>query len=381
MRLPLALGARPTPRRAAAGAAAVARPTCARWRGARRGGRGPRRRCAAGSPATMRMPGFRRHPGGLAADRGLPRRPARSRALVLPGSGFGLQTWGWTIDEPMQGVAASAWVTRSQVPLVPGPTARYLDTDRTSDRLRRGRRGPGRRCWPEAGSPTSSFAATSTRSSRRRCRPPVRSSALVSAPGLTRVAGFGRSGFGDQAHHRRLRRRRPGPRRVARWPTPMQSTLRRGARRPAHRARGRGVMAPDSPRRDRARPDREAGVVGDHYRRVERQFGRVHDGDQRRSRPGGAVDHRTARTRLSRRARHANGRPRRSSTATAGRVHRAASSSQGYAEELGPVRPEFGPQVGRGRECRHGVAQWVLHDARPSSGSTSGRTSPLRAAA
>ena len=40
--------------------------------------------------------------------------------LVLPGSGFGQQGWGWTIDEPIQGLASTPWAARSQVPLTPG---------------------------------------------------------------------------------------------------------------------------------------------------------------------------------------------------------------------------------------------------------------------
>ena len=47
--------------------------------------------------------------------------------LVLPGSGFGQQGWGWTIDEPIQGLASTPWAARSQVPLTPGGTIRNLD--------------------------------------------------------------------------------------------------------------------------------------------------------------------------------------------------------------------------------------------------------------
>lgn len=49
------------------------------------------------------------------------------RAWIVPGSGFGQQTWGWTIDEPIQPLATGPWVTRSQVPLVPFATMRHLD--------------------------------------------------------------------------------------------------------------------------------------------------------------------------------------------------------------------------------------------------------------
>ena len=146
-------------------------------------------------PADARVP---RGPGGLG------RRPrdyldeqADSRALVLPGSGFGLQTWGWTIDEPLQGVADSAWVTRSQVPLVPGPTARYLDTDRASDRLRRGRRGAGRPARPRRHQPRR--ASPRPRPAGDRDGPVrPRGDRAGRFPGLEQVAGFGRSGFGDQ---------------------------------------------------------------------------------------------------------------------------------------------------------------------------------------
>jgi arabinofuranan 3-O-arabinosyltransferase len=47
--------------------------------------------------------------------------------LIVPGSGFARQDWGWTMDEPMAALGDDvAWVTRSQVPLVPGQSIRYL---------------------------------------------------------------------------------------------------------------------------------------------------------------------------------------------------------------------------------------------------------------
>ena len=47
-------------------------------------------------------------------------------AWIVPGSGFGIQTWGWTMEEPLQVLGTSPWVTRSQVPLVPAATIRML---------------------------------------------------------------------------------------------------------------------------------------------------------------------------------------------------------------------------------------------------------------
>lgn len=45
---------------------------------------------------------------------------------VVPGSGFGIEQWGWTMEEPMEAVGRTPWVTRSQVPLTPPETIRQL---------------------------------------------------------------------------------------------------------------------------------------------------------------------------------------------------------------------------------------------------------------
>ena len=47
--------------------------------------------------------------------------------LVVPGSGFALQTWGWTVDEPMHALGDDVrWASRSQVPIIPGQSIRVL---------------------------------------------------------------------------------------------------------------------------------------------------------------------------------------------------------------------------------------------------------------
>ena len=47
--------------------------------------------------------------------------------LVVPGSGFALQSWGWTYDEPMNALGEDVrWATRSQVPIIPGQSIRVL---------------------------------------------------------------------------------------------------------------------------------------------------------------------------------------------------------------------------------------------------------------
>lgn len=48
------------------------------------------------------------------------------RTLVVPGSRFAQHRWGWTIDEPLAILGGVPTVTRSQVPLIPGQSIRYL---------------------------------------------------------------------------------------------------------------------------------------------------------------------------------------------------------------------------------------------------------------
>ncbi len=53
---------------------------------------------------------------------------AHSRTLVVPGAGFARQTWGRTIDEPLQPLAEAAWSTRNQIPLGSEGNIRVMDT-------------------------------------------------------------------------------------------------------------------------------------------------------------------------------------------------------------------------------------------------------------
>ena len=49
------------------------------------------------------------------------------RAMVLPGSGFAVQLWGRTIDEPLQVLDSPPFLARAQVTVAPGGTLRLLD--------------------------------------------------------------------------------------------------------------------------------------------------------------------------------------------------------------------------------------------------------------
>ena len=90
------------------------------------------------TPGWDRVPAYWQRTADFLAER--PTAPA----WLVPGSGFALQTWGWTMDEPMQAVARTPWVSRSQVPLRPPQTIRvlsrleeYLETGSGSASLRR----------------------------------------------------------------------------------------------------------------------------------------------------------------------------------------------------------------------------------------------------
>jgi arabinofuranan 3-O-arabinosyltransferase len=110
--------------------------------------------------------------------------------LILPASGFGEQTWGRTVDEPFQSVARTPWVSRSQVPLSPPQTIRFLDAviARTED--------------PGGGTALADIlgrAGISTLLVRHDLLPSVLDpevtrrvdAALAAAPGISRVATFG----------------------------------------------------------------------------------------------------------------------------------------------------------------------------------------------
>jgi arabinofuranan 3-O-arabinosyltransferase len=260
-------------------------------------------------------------------------RPA-SRALVVPGAGFGLQRWGWTIDEPIQGVASTPWVTRSQVPLVPGPTARVLDA--VEQRLAEGQGSAG-------------LAELLARDGithvvlRRDLDPAVVETAatdrveraLLDSPGLFRVAGFGRTGFGAQPLVEVFAVASAQPRAslvdardvvtLDGGPEDLLGALDSGALSPSELVIVQSGSAP-------------ADLVTDGYARVERQYGRIQDAV-------GEVMTASAAYRDARRAHDYAGAPTVRTTVAdyVGVDGVTASTSQGYPDVFGPVLPEHGP--------------------------------------
>ncbi len=293
------------------------------------------------------------------------------RTLVLPGSGFGQQHWGWTIDEPIQGVSRSPWVTRSQVPLVPGQTIRYLDG--LEERVQDGR---GSRALADSLA-RAGIGYVVVRRDLDRFASGAPSAervdqAVARSPGLFEVASFGRTGLGSQAalvvyavvrdvplveavERDELTTLSGGPEDVI---TALESGLL-DARRPV--VIGTQATLGDPP-----------AMALDGYRKRERQFGRLVD----------SLSQTMADAEPYRLQRAAHDYPGVEGVPRTRAVYSdieavEASSSSGYADTLGAVRPELGPYSAvdgftetywRSAPLEDPVGQWLevrLADPRP----------------
>ncbi len=257
-----------------------------------------------------------------------------SRAIVVPGSGFGLQRWGWTVDEPLQGVARSPWVTRSQVPLVPGPTARWLDA--VEQRLASGEGSPALASFLARAGVTHVVLRRDIDQQYADSGSVARAeSALQASPGLAPVASFGNTEYGQpMVDVFAVGVEAP------RVSLTSAAALRHlnGAPEDLLRAAETGLLAVDEPTVIDGAAPAQGSLVGDGYRRQERQFGRVHDA------VGATLT--AAEPYQFRRPAHdfagVEGVP--SSVRTRdSRVEVDASSSVGYADALGPIRPAAAP--------------------------------------
>ena len=287
-----------------------------------------------------RTPGWDRVPSyWTQAARFLDDQPGQNAAWVVPGTGFGIQTWGWTMDEPMSMVGRSPWVTRSQVPLVDAETIRMLssledvlDTGsgsaRLGDTLRRIGLG-----YVVLRHDLDRDLADAVPSS-------VVSIALARSSGIRRVATFGSLGLGpaievfevtgrDRSEHSDLRVLPASTARtVSSGPADVLTAVGSGLVDTDQAAVVSGDSGWSSP----------AQVVGDGYQLRERQFGRVHAAEG----PVLAPDepHQDLR-----RVENYPGSP------TAQPVYADyhgiryvdASTSQGYPDSFGPIRAEDAP--------------------------------------
>lgn len=259
------------------------------------------------------------------------------RALILPGSGFGQQRWGWTIDEPIQGVARSPWVTRSQVPLVPGPTIRFLDG--VEERVQDGRGSPALAdALARSGigyvvvrRDLDLFASGAPSAARV-------DQAVARSPGLTHEASFGATGFGDQAALELYTVDREV--RVVEAVARDDVATLSGGPEDVITALESGLLEADRPvvvgTADTLGEVPE--LVADGYRKRERQFGRLID----------SLSQTMTETEPYRLQRAAHDYPGVSGVPRTRAIYSSvealdASSSSGYADTLGPVRPELGP--------------------------------------
>ncbi|HJQ07160.1 MAG TPA: alpha-(1-_3)-arabinofuranosyltransferase family protein [Nocardioides sp.] len=194
---------------------------------------------------------------------------------VIPGSGFGTQTWGWTMEEPMDAVARSGWVSRSQVPLTPAGTIRvlsqlesYLETGTGSAYLRfmLARLGVTQVLLRHdldqgvAQVPSASTVAV----------------ALARSPGITRVRSFGQLAFGPAIEVFRVE---PVPGAQGYDARDSAAAVTVTSVEDGLTAVGNSLVAPDQPMVVAGTSGRNApvDVVGDGYRRREREYGQVHD--------------------------------------------------------------------------------------------------------
>ena len=297
----------------------------------------------------LRTPGWKQVPSywTQTADylaRRAPSRPGQETAWIVPGSGFGVQPWGWTLDEPMSLVAKTPWVTRSQVPLVPSATIRMLggledliDSGAGSPRLGRmlARTGIGyvvvrhdlQPGLPEQ--PSSSLVSI----------------ALARSGDLHRVATFGSAagsgGVGPQIELFRVDADSAAVADPGGFEIAPVSAVARVSSGPADvlEAVGAGVLSqrPAIVRGDSGRTG-PVQFVGDDYQLRERQFGLAHDAE-------GPVLSPTEPRHKSRQVENYPGAPG-AAPVTAryrGIEFAEASTSQGYVTTYGSIRPEQSP--------------------------------------
>lgn len=285
----------------------------------------------------LRTPGFTRIPVyWQAASDYLDDHPEGGRTWVIPGAGFGLQSWGWSIEEPLGVLGDTPWLSRSQVPLVPSGTIRMLsglesliETGAGSPRLGAvlARMGIGhvlvRHDLDQAVAESTSSALVST--------------AMARSGGVRRVRAFGESTLGVQVE-------------IFEVTAPLAPALRVRALDDAVTVassagdvvagRGSGLLPEEAVALVQGDEgwSAPAQLVGDAYRRRERTFGRVHDAHS--SMMTASQDFRLERL-VTDYPGPEGARP--AFVEYDGIAGVTASSSLGYADNFGPIRPENGP--------------------------------------
>lgn len=254
---------------------------------------------------------------------------------VAPGSGFGIQDWGWTMEEAMYAVAESRWVTRSQVPLAPPATIRMLT--RLEERVTRGSRVPGLAAvLGRIGIDSVLVRHDLDRSVTDTPPADVVSAALSQSPGVRRIATFG----GDEFPVLELFEVPGGGAEGYRIGDVADTPTVAFASDDVLAAAAAGRLPGVAPTVVEGTPgwDAVADVVSDARRLRDRAFGRVHDAE-------GVVMPQGEPSRTGRDPRDYPASPEGPHVVAryVGIDGVTASSSVGWADTLGAVRPESAP--------------------------------------
>jgi len=285
----------------------------------------------------LRTPGFERIPvyWQAAADY-LEQEDDGGRTWVIPGSGFGLQTWGWSIEEPLGVLTDTPWVSRSQVPLVPSGTIRMFSSLESLIET-----GAGS---PRLGTVLSRLGISHVlvRHDLDQSIAEATSSALVSTAmarsgGVQRVQAFGTNEGGVQIEIFDVTASSEPAIQVR----PLADAVTvAGSAGDVVTGVSQGLISASQPALVRGDDgwDQPADLVGDAYRLRERTFGRVHDAYSSMMTADEPF-------RLERRVTDYPGpegvRP--AVAADDGITDVSASSSLGFADNFGAIHPENGP--------------------------------------
>jgi arabinofuranan 3-O-arabinosyltransferase len=255
------------------------------------------------------------------------------RTLVVPGSRFAQQDWGWTLDEPLAILGETPMVSRSQVPLIPGESIRYLsalDQQIATGRATEALVGELAR----AGITYVVIRRDLLRGLTDSPHPGASAVSLARA-GLERVAGFGRTPDGAAVEVFEVPQTLP----VLRATDADDVVTVRGASESVLALQDSGLVEPGQPTvlEGEAGWDRPADVVTDSNQRRERAFG---NNDESLSAIMTADDP----WRVHRAVHDYPGGPGEQVVADyAGLRSVTASSAQGYADNYGPVLVQAGP--------------------------------------
>ncbi|KAB2807535.1 DUF3367 domain-containing protein [Pimelobacter simplex] len=257
------------------------------------------------------------------------------RTLVVPGSSFAQQAWGWTLDEPLAILGGVDVVSRTQVPLVPGESIRYLSA--LDQAIATGRVTPA--LVDQLARVGIGHVVLRRDLLRGLTRSPHPGGAAVSLAkaGLQRVAGYGETESGEpEVEVFRVPRREPLVRATA------LDDVRtvRGAPESVLLGQTSGLVEADRPTVLEGEPGwtRPADLVTDSDQRRERAFGNNDEGLS-------ALMTATEPWRVDRAAHDFPAGPDEPQVVARydGLTGVVASSAQGYADNFGPVTPASAP--------------------------------------